>query len=68
DALVDAARALADASGLVCGTSALHARVIVLRALGGPVEPLMQLLIAVRASWRRVAWDLAAAPPRIWQT
>jgi urease accessory protein len=40
----------------------------VLRALGGPVEPLMQLLIAGRAAWRRTAWDLAAAPPRIWQT
>jgi urease accessory protein len=68
DALVDAARALTDATGLVCGTSALHPQVIVLRALGGPVEPLMQWLIAVRAAWRRAAWDLAAAPPRIWQT
>jgi len=28
----------------------------------------MQVLAAVRATWRQVAWGLNAEPPRIWRT
>ena len=66
EALIDAARALlGDAQA---GVSAVHERVIVLRALAPRVEPAMALLQAVRAAWRRLAWNLDAAPPRVWRT
>ena len=68
DALVDAARAVGDAAGLPCGTTSPHAQLVVLRALGGAVEPLMRLLVDVRAAWRRIGWGLGPEPPRIWRT
>ena len=70
DSLLDAARTLASASPLSgrCGVTCPHDGVIVLRALAPSVEPAMALLHQVRAAWRRLAWDLAACPPRVWQT
>jgi urease accessory protein len=68
DALLDAARAQIHADGLAAGVTASHAQVLVLRVLAPRVEPAMQLLQAVRAAWRQVAWGLNAEPPRIWRT
>ena len=66
DALLDAARA--ELQGAQAGVTTAHPQVIVLRALAARVEPAMQLLQRVRAAWRRLAWDLAAEPPRVWRT
>jgi urease accessory protein len=41
---------------------------VVLRVLADRVEPAMQLLGAVWARWREVAWQRAACPPRVWRT
>ncbi len=70
EALVDAARALIDASALptTAGVSAPHPSLLVLRALGHRVEPVMALLQAVRGAWRQLHWGLAAHPPRVWRT
>jgi len=71
DALLDAARAALGESllsGLAAGATAAHPQVLVLRLLAPRVEPAMQLLQAVRAAWRQLAWGLAAEPPRIWRT
>jgi urease accessory protein len=74
EALLDAARACVqscdpeDASGCVAGVTALHARVVVLRALAHRVEPAMALVQAVRAAWRGTAWQLAPTAPRVWRT
>ena len=72
-ALLDAAReaiASAAAPGLAAraGATAPQPGVVVLRVLGPRVEPVLALLAAVRAAWRRQAWGLAAAPLRIWAT
>ena len=53
---------------LQAGVTALDERVLVLRTLAPRVEPAMALLQAVRAAWRRLAWDLDAGPPRVWRT
>jgi urease accessory protein len=55
-------------SSVKAGVSAVNERVIVLRLLAPRVEPAMALLQAVRAAWRREAWGLDAAPPRVWRT
>lgn len=70
NALLDAARAASTAHALTAtaGTTAPHAGVIVLRALALRVEPLMDLLMKVRAAWREQAWGLPAHPPRVWRT
>jgi len=70
DALLEAARAAVEASPLApgAGASAPDAQVVVLRALADRVEPAMRLLADVRAAWRRGAWGLDAATPRIWRT
>ena len=68
--LLELARDRLSASPLAdsAGVSAVHDRVIVLRALAERVEPLMQLLVAVRAAWRQDGWSLAESAPRIWRT
>ncbi len=70
EALLDAARACVQANGDGCiaGVTALHARVVVLRALAHRVEPAMALAQAVRAAWRGAAWQLAPTAPRVWRT
>jgi urease accessory protein len=67
DALLDAARAAADAS-LAQGATAPNDHVVVLRVLAHRVEPALRQLVAVRAAWRRLAWGLEATTPRIWRT
>lgn len=70
ESLLDAARAVVDGHALrpSAGATAPHDGVIVLRVLAPRVEPAMQLLSAVWAEWRRVAWQLAGCAPRVWRT
>jgi len=65
--LLDAARAV-NADALVAGATAPDPRLVVVRVLGARVEPVMAHLAAVRAAWRREAWALDDAPPRVWRT
>ena len=68
EAFLNSARDLLDTSPLraQAGVSAPQPGVVVLRALAHSVEPVMQLLQAVRGAWRQAAWGLAAEPPRVW--
>ena len=70
DTLLDSARAqlATDPLRSHAGATAAHPRVVVLRVLAHGVEPAMALLRRVRAAWRASAWQLAANPPRLWQT
>ena len=68
--LIDSARALIETSALptTAGVSAPDPSLLVLRALGHRVEPVMALLQSVWASWRQLHWGLPACPPRVWRT
>jgi len=70
DALLDIARHLAAASGLAAlsGATAIDPRLVLLRVLAPRIEPLFALLGPVRAAWRRQAWQMEAATPRVWRT
>ena len=70
DGLLDSARAVVDAHILrsTAGVTSAHEGIIVLRALAHRVEPLMQLMTAVWAAWRREAWQLEGTAPRVWRT
>ncbi|MEN9420142.1 MAG: hypothetical protein RI988_3763 [Pseudomonadota bacterium] len=70
DALLEGARAACAVSALAAraGASAAHEQVVVLRVLGERVEPVMALLMQVRAAWRTQAWGLADERPRVWRT
>lgn len=73
EALLDEARRLigqVDPSlGTVhAGATSVHEQTVVVRVLAERVEPLMNLLTAIRGAWRTVAWQLDACPPRIWRT
>lgn len=67
DALLEAARAALPDDAAV-GVTAPNAHVVVLRALGSRVEPLMTWLKPVRAAWRALAWQCDGTMPRVWQT
>ena len=70
ETLIDSARALIATSALptTAGVSAPAESLLVLRALGHQVEPVMALLRQVWAAWRQIHWGLAACPPRVWRT
>jgi len=75
EALLAAARAGADAAGtlgaegaLVQGATAPSDHVVVLRLLAPRAEPALQRLRAVWADWRRLMWQRAPEPPRVWRT
>jgi urease accessory protein len=73
EALLNEARRLIDdvdpALGAVhAGATSVHEQTVVVRVLAERVEPLMNLLTAIRGAWRTVAWQLDACPPRIWRT
>ena len=70
EALLDSARAHGAAGPLAAttGCTAPQPPLVVLRVLGPRVEPVMQLLMAVRAGWRRAAWQLDEHAPRVWRT
>ena len=65
EALLDAARSDAGAAE---GSTVPHARLVLWRALGDSIEPLWARATALRARWRRLCWNLDAAPPRVWAT
>ena len=48
------------------GTTSPHPRVIVVRILAPVVEPAMDLLRALRNTWRQLLWDKTPSSPRIW--
>lgn len=50
------------------GATSVHEQTVVVRVLAERVEPLMNLLTAIRGAWRTVAWQLEACPPRVWRT
>ena len=68
--LIDAARALIDASPLAttAGITATHESLLVLRVLAHRVEPAMALLQTVWKAWRPLHWGLAPCAPRVWRT
>ncbi|BEU95851.1 urease accessory protein UreD [Acidovorax sp. DW039] len=68
DMALDAARAMMDEHPLkaMAGATSPNSQLVVVRALGPQVEPVMQLLKQVRAAWRAALWQLDAVPPRIW--
>jgi urease accessory protein len=70
DALLDAARATVVAQGFdgPAGATSPMPRVVLLRALAHRVEPAFALFAALRAAWRRAAWQLDAPTPRVWRT
>lgn len=70
DALLDAARGVIAGHALAAraGVTSSQPGLLVLRALSPRVEPVMELLIQVRAAWRREAWGLDGTAPRIWRT
>ena len=68
--LLDAARGIAGAHelGPFAGATSPMPRIVVMRILAPAIEPAMELCTAVWQAWRRVAWNLAAVPPRVWRT
>ncbi len=50
------------------GATSPHGQIIVVRVLAPVVEPAMELLRQIRASWRQHFWRLPAVDPRIWST
>jgi urease accessory protein len=68
DALLDAAREviLAHPLAATAGATAPGPRVVVARVLAPLVEPALQLLKAIRRSWRPLAWGVEGADPRGW--
>ena len=67
---LDEVRALMDAHALraSAGATSPHPQVLVVRVLAPLVEPALDLLKVLRASWRTSLWDLSAAAPRVWST
>ena len=65
---LEAARQIieSDPFKLQAGITCAHPQVIVLRVMSPLVEPSMNLLKKVWASWRHVLWQLPSEPPRIW--
>lgn len=67
---LDEVRALMDAHALrmSAGATSPHPQVLVIRVLAPLVEPALDLLKALRASWRASLWNLPAVAPRVWST
>jgi urease accessory protein len=70
EALVEAARAAVAAQGFdtPAGATSPDPGLVLLRVLAQRVEPAFALFAAVRAAWRRIAWQMDAPAPRIWRT
>jgi urease accessory protein len=70
EAALEAVRALIETHALrtTAGATSPHPQVLVVRVLAPLVEPAMELLKRLRASWRHELWQLDAAPPRVWTT
>jgi urease accessory protein len=79
-ALVDAARSLIEMGEsnrsinginhhlLLASVSAAQSGLVVLRVLGLRVEPVQDLIRAIRMQWRALAWSASRHTPRIWGT
>ena len=65
---LEAARSLIEVNPLKlqAGITCAHPQVIVMRVISPLVEPSMNLLKQVWASWRHTLWQLTSEPPRIW--
>jgi urease accessory protein len=65
---LEAAREVIEAHPLKhqAGITCAHPQVLVLRVMSPLVEPTMDLLKQVWASWRHTLWALPSSPPRIW--
>jgi urease accessory protein len=65
---LDSARAVLAAHPLAAtaGATSPHAQVVVVRVLAPVVEPAMDLLRALRHTWRQQLWALSPSSPRIW--
>lgn len=70
DALLETARETVVAQGFdgPAGATSPFPGLLLLRVLAQRVEPAFALFAAVRAAWRRIAWQMDAPPPRIWRT
>jgi urease accessory protein len=68
ESALEAARAVMEGSPLKlqAGITCAHPQVIVLRVMAPLVEPTMDLLKQVWATWRHALWQLPSEPPRIW--
>lgn len=68
DTALDAVRDAMAAHPLAsrCGATSPHPQVLVVRALGPLVEPVMDLLRQLWACWRQQLWQLPGQAPRIW--
>ncbi|MEY3380321.1 MAG: urease accessory protein UreD [Hylemonella sp.] len=51
-----------------CGATSPNSHVILMRVLSAGVEPAMNLLKKLRASWRHCMWNMQAPAPRTWFT
>ena len=69
-AALDAARAEMGGHALAAtaGATAPQPRLLLVRVLAQRVEPALDLLRRVRLAWRRLAWGLEGAEPRVWRT
>jgi urease accessory protein len=67
---LDEVRTLMDAHTLrmSAGATSPHPQVLVIRVLAPLVEPALNLLKVLRASWRASLWDQPAVAPRVWST
>jgi urease accessory protein len=67
---LDEVRALMDAHALreSAGATSPHPQVLVIRVLAPLVEPALDLLKVLRATWRASLWALPAVAPRVWST
>ncbi len=65
---LEAAREVIEAHPLKhqAGITSAHPQVLVLRVMSPLVEPTMDLLKQVWATWRHTLWALPSTPPRIW--
>ena len=68
ESALEAARAVMEdhTLKLQAGITCAHPQVIVLRVMSPLVEPTMDLLKQVWATWRHALWQLPSEPPRIW--
>jgi urease accessory protein len=68
--LLEMARVVAGSHALAptCGATSPQSEVVVMRALGPSVEPIVNLLTQVWLAWRQEAWGLTGTPPRVWRT
>lgn len=65
---LDSARAVLAAHPLAAtaGATSPHPQVVVVRVLAPVVEPAMDLLRALRHTWRQQLWAISPSSPRIW--